>query len=180
MKESKYSTYDIRIRAVKAFRQGMSVQEVAKAYSTHRSTIHRWVNRYTQEKGVEGLVRKPGSGRPPKLEMLDRDELLSIVLMPASHFGYETDFWTCRRLRQVIQEKFEISLSRCTVWRRLRDANLTYQKPERRYYEASEETRQEWLQNEAPKIRRAVKKYNAILYFEDESNISLTALLGKT
>ena len=31
-----------------------------------------------------------------------------------------------------------------------------------------------------PKIRRAVKKYRAILYFQDESNVSLTAFLGKT
>ena len=31
-----------------------------------------------------------------------------------------------------------------------------------------------------PKIRRAVRKYRAILYFQDEANISLTALLAKT
>ncbi|MFC1761949.1 IS630 family transposase [Planctomycetota bacterium] len=46
--------------------------------------------------------------------------------------------------------------------------------------EANEETRQEWIKRELPKIRKAVKKYRAILYFQDESNISLTALLGKT
>ena len=57
MKESKYSTYDIRMRAVKAVLQGMSVQDVAKAYSTHRSTVHRWVSRYTQQNGAQGLVR---------------------------------------------------------------------------------------------------------------------------
>ena len=180
MKESKYSTYDIRMRAVKAVLQGMSVQDVAKAYSTHRSTVHRWVSRYTQQNGAQGLVRKPGSGRPPKLARLDKEDLFSIVLQPASRFGYETDFWTCKRLRQVIQNQFGIVLSKCTVWRRLRKANLTYQKPERRYYEASEATRQEWLQTELPKIKEAVKKHKAILYFEDESNISLTALLGKT
>jgi len=173
-------SYDIRIRAVRAVDRGMSVQEVDQAYSTHRSTVHRWVNRYKQEKGNKGLVRKPGSGRPQKLETLNSDELLSVVSMPATHFGYETDFWTCKRLCQVIKERFEISLSRCTVWRRLRNANLTYQKPERRYYEANEETRIEWIQIELPKILRAVKEYKAILYFEDESNISLTALLGKT
>ena len=33
---------------------------------------------------------------------------------------------------------------------------------------------------ELPKIRQTVKKYRAILYFQDESTISLTALLGKT
>ncbi len=180
MKESKYSTYDLRIRAVKAFRKGMSVSKVAKAFSTHRTTVHRWVKNYEMEGGNKGLVRKPGSGRPRKLEELNKDELLSIVLKPASHFAYETDFWTCRRMRQIIEGEFGISLSKCTVWRRLREAGLTYQKPERRYYEASEDIRQEWIKNELPSIMQTVKKYRAILYFEDESHISLTALLGKT
>jgi transposase len=66
------------------------------------------------------------------------------------------------------------------VWRWLRDSGLTYQKPERKYFEAKEEVRQEWLKTELPKICQTVKKYRAILYFQDESNISLTALLGRT
>jgi transposase len=62
----------------------------------------------------------------------------------------------------------------------LRDSGLTYQKPERKYWEANETVRQEWLKTELPKICQTVKKYRAILYFQDESNISLTALLGRT
>jgi len=64
--------------------------------------------------------------------------------------------------------------------RRLHEAGLTYQKPEREYFELSEEERQEWVRKEVPKIRRAVQKYRAILYFQDEANVSLTALLAKT
>jgi transposase len=102
------------------------------------------------------------------------------VLSPASDYGYETDFWTTRRLIQVIQSTFDVLLSKQTVMRRLHDAGLTYQKPEREYFELSEEERQEWVRTEVPKIRRAVKKYDAILYFQDEANVSLTALLAKT
>ena len=36
-----------------------------------------------------------------------------------------------------------------------------------------------WIRK-LPRILEAVDKYKAILYFEDESNISLTAVLGKT
>ena len=43
-----------------------------------------------------------------------------------------------------------------------------------------EEERQQWRRTKLPKIRAAVRKYRAILYFQDEANISLTALLGKT
>jgi transposase len=66
------------------------------------------------------------------------------------------------------------------VWRRLREAGLTSQKPEREYFEIDEAAREAWLANDVPKIRKTVKKHRAILYFQDEANISLTAFLGKT
>jgi transposase len=114
------------------------------------------------------------------LEDLTEEELLRIVLAGAITYGFETDLWTVGRLRRVITDEFRIQISKNTIWRRLRDAGLTYQKPEREYYEIDEATRTKWLRYEAPKIRRAVTKYRGILYFQDESNISLTAFLGKT
>jgi transposase len=114
------------------------------------------------------------------LAELTEGELLEIVLQGAMAFGFESDLWTVARLRRVIRDEFRIQISKNTMWRRLRDAGLTYQKPEREYYEIDEATRQKWLRYEVPKIRQAVRKHRAILYFQDESNISLTAFLGKT
>jgi hypothetical protein len=119
-------------------------------------------------------------GRPRIIETLDSQGLSGIVLAPASKFGYETDFWTTRRLRQVILDQHGVVVSKQTILRRLHEAGLSYQKPERQYFEMSEEERAEWRRKELPAIRRAVRKYRAILYFQDEANISLTALLGKT
>jgi transposase len=101
-------------------------------------------------------------------------------MAPASSYGYETDFWTTRRLIQVIAAECGVRLSKQTVLRRLHEAGLTYQKPEREYFELSEEERQEWVRWEVPKIRKAVRDHRAILYFQDEANVSLTALLAKT
>lgn len=175
-----YSTYDLRVRAVHAVvDDGLSVTLVAQAYGTDRSTVHRWLARY-QGDGDSGLERRPVSGRPRKLQALDQEALKSIVLAPASTYGFETDFWTTRRLIQVFQSELGILVSKKTVLRRLHEAGLTYQKPEREYFELTEEERQEWVRTEVPKIRAAVRKYRAILYFQDEANISLTALLAKT
>jgi transposase len=177
---SGYSTFDVRIRAVRAIvDDGLTMTEVANAYGTDRSTIHRWLRRFATN-GENGLERKPVSGRPRKITGFDSDALVDIVLAPATEFGYETDFWTTRRLIQVIGSRFGVSISKQTVMRRLHEAGLSYQKPEREYFQMSEEERAEWRRVEVPKIRRAVRKYKAILYFQDEANISLTALLGKT
>ena len=137
----------------------------------HSLRIRRW---------AQGLIRSPVSGRPRKLTSIDRTRLTEIVLAPATRYGFETDFWTIRRLIQVFDSQCGITVSKQTVMRRLHEAGLTYQKPEREYFELSEEERQEWVRTEVPRIRRAVRKYKAILYFQDEANISLTALLGKT
>jgi transposase len=180
LRVSGYSTFDIRMRAVRAVIGGdMTVMDVAQAYGTDRSTIHRWLARFVSD-GENGLERRPVPGRPRKLAGLDSDALVDIVLAPATQFGYETDFWTTRRLIQVIGTQFGVVLSKRTVLRRLHEAGLSYQKPEREYFELSEEERAEWRRTELPRIRRAVRKYRAILYFQDEANVSLTALLGKT
>lgn len=179
MSESIYSTYEIRLRAVRAVAEGLRLGKVAETYGIDRTTLYRWVKRYRQA-GDESLRRRPGSGRPRKLQELSEADLRELVLAPASDFGYETDLWTVRRLHSVIEEHFSPQVSKDTVWRRLREAGLTYQKPERQYYEADEAAREEWLRKGVPRIRRVVAKYRAILYFQDESNISLTALLGKT
>jgi transposase len=179
MSDGSHISAEMRHRAVLAVQDGMPVGQVASAYGVNRTTVFRW-SRRAECGGRPGRERKTGSGRPRKLEELTAEELYSLVIQPASHFGYETDLWTVARLRRVIDDQFHVRLSKCSVWRRLRRAGLTYQKPERQYYEIDEQTRKKWLRYEAPKIRRAVKKHKAILYFQDESNISLTAFLGKT
>lgn len=155
------------------------MSDVADVFGTNRSTVYRWVKRL-EEEGQDGLQRRPTSGRPRKLDELTEEELHAIVLQPASHFGYESDLWTVGRLHIVIEQQYRVRISKDTIWRRLREAGLTYQKPEREYYELDEESRQEWLRTDVPKIRKTVEKYRAILYFQDEANVSLTAFLGKT
>ena len=157
----------------------MPLVDVAIAYGVNRKTVSRWVIRF-RHSGGDALERKAGSGRPRKLQELTEEEFCRIVLQGAMVFGFETDLWTVGRLRRVITDEFRIKVCKDTIWRRLREAGLTYQKPEREYYEIDESTRRKWLRYEVPKIRRAVTKHRAILYFQDESNISLTAFIGKT
>src|SRR5262249_44859575 len=148
-------------------------------FNVGRTTLFRWLRNYSTD-GPDGLRRRAGSGRPRLLDDFDEDDWRRIVMFPASDFGYETDLWTVGRLQQVIEDLWAVTVSKDTIWRRLRDAGLTYQKPERRYFEVDERSRQKWLRTEVPTIRRKVRQFRAILYFQDESNVSLTAFLGKT
>lgn len=140
MSQGRHSTYEIRTRAVEAVVQGLPIGVVGEAYGVDRTTLFRWLTRYYTN-GKEGLCRRPSSGRPRLLEDLTETDIRSIVLKPASSFEFETDLWTVGRLQQVIEDVFDVRLSKDTVWRRLRDAGLTYQKPERQYFELDEEAR---------------------------------------
>ncbi|MBM4000966.1 MAG: hypothetical protein FJ297_15745, partial [Planctomycetes bacterium] len=45
MSDAAYSTYDIRVRAMRAvLEERLPVTVVAQAYGTDRSTIHRWLS----------------------------------------------------------------------------------------------------------------------------------------
>jgi len=180
IKSSTYSTYEVKERAVKAVLMGQQKAAVAKAYQVDYTTLFRWCQRYKSTKNFLALHRQPGSGRPYLLDIKTRENFVKIITQPASDFGYETDFWTCRRLIQITEKQLNVKISKSTMWRILRDMGLTYQKPERRYFEANDQIRKKWIRYEVPKIKRVVKKRRAILYFQDESNISLTTVLGKT
>ena len=65
-------------------------------------------------------------------------------------------------LAKTLRSRFDLSETRTPVLRTRRRGS------------------QDWLRNDVPKIRRTVEKYRAILYFQDEANVSLTAFLGKT
>ena len=135
-----YSTLEVRRRAVRAVYRGMSVIEVAEAYGVDRRTLHRWLAGY-ESGGEAGLGRRQGSGRPRKLPELGEEDFRRLILQPPGGYGFETDLWTVARVHAVLEQRLGVAVSRDTVWRRLREAGLTYQKPERQYWQADEQAR---------------------------------------
>src|SRR5262245_4856104 len=123
------STYEVRVRAVHAVLKGTAITQVAIAFGVDRSTLHRWLARYHEGEGDSGLERREVSGRPRKLEHLSEYNLRRLVLAPATRFGFETDLWTVPRLHEVLIGRYGQEVSEDTVWRRLREAGLTWQVP---------------------------------------------------
>lgn len=173
-----YSTLEVRVRAVHAVLAGTPITHVARVCSTDRTTIHRWIRRH-QEAGTAGLQRRPVSGRPRKLQCITDYNLKRIVLAPASRYGYETDLRTVGRLHAVLVDRLDTDVSEDTVWRRLRDLGLTWQTPEREYFQADAAERQRWQRETIPQIRQTVEETRGILYCQDEASVCLTPLLGK-
>lgn len=180
MKDGHHSSHQIRVNAVKAVLDGQSIESVSKGYNCNRSTIHRWLASYRVKPRFSSLEPKPRSGRPRGLSKEHGLAIRNAILKPASKVGFETDFWTCRRIIQFAKRELHFKISQPTVWRFLRSSNLTYQKPEKRYLQASKAGKKEWLKTTLPQIKAAVERHRAILYFEDEASIALAPVLAKT
>jgi transposase len=180
MKDQKHSSEQIRVNAVKAVLGGQSIESVSRSYNCNRSTIHRWLATFKGKRRFSALATKPRSGRPAGLSEEDGKFLYRAILKPATKFGFETDFWTCRRVIQLAKRELKTTISQPTMWRNLRTSGLTYQKPEKRYLQASQKDKDEWIQSDLPKIRAAVARFKAILYFQDEASIALAPVLART
>jgi len=181
MKEDhmKYSTPEIKERAINAHEAGQTITEISRFYNTHRTTIHRWVNRYQADQSFE-RKHSPGSGRPPTLNNNDIQQVIECIKKPATAFGYETDFWTLRRIIEVTKKELGIIISKTAMYEMLYNNDFSYKKPEQRYYEADAQEQKKWVKDTIPKINKCIQENKAILYFEDESSIAMQPVIGKT
>ena len=71
------ATQDIRQRAIAAYESGSStVSHIAKLFQVHRSTLHRWVQRY---KTTGQTVPLPRGHNPPALNVEDMQKLAKML-----------------------------------------------------------------------------------------------------
>lgn len=170
----------VRVRAIRARRSGMRCKDIAAAFGISPITVSRWISRYKQF-GAQGLKGRKSSGRPAKIYCQEFfPKLKKIVRKPATRFGFASPLWNSKRLRQVIASEYRIKISQPTMWRALKSIGLSYQKPERRAFEADDESRKIWLEEFWPKIKKKAFKERAVVLFEDEAAVSLIPNLGKT
>lgn len=160
-------------------KHNQSVDQVSKTLDVHRANVYRWLSRFKELNSVE-RIHNPMSGQQSKLCGKNSQKIVRLLMKPATEFGYDTDFWTTRRIAQVLKREMKINVSRMAVHRTLSKHKQSYKTPETRYYEADMGKQKEWQKEVVPKIKALIRKHNAILYFEDESNISLTPVVAKT
>lgn len=166
-------------KVVTAFHAGNSIAHLVEIFGFHRNSIRQWIQKSENDSEFKRST-DPGSGRPSSFSGKIAARLLRTISKPASCFGFETDFWTTARIQRVCKEKLKLKVSRMAIHRALVKFRQSYKKPQKRYLEASLEKQNAWVKSDLKKIKAIIKKKKAILYFEDESSISLSPVLAKT
>ena len=168
-----------RFRAIELRKKGWQVNKIAEAFGVNRRAVTRWFTLHRQH-GKKALRSRKAAGPIPKLTSAEMQKVLSLLKKSPEEYGFEIPLWTCRTLQQLIQEKLHKHLDISTIWRWLISWGLTNQVPDRRALEINENEVKRWLKETWPKIQAHARRWQAMLYFQDEAGVSLTPALGKT
>ncbi|MBS3106377.1 IS630 family transposase [Candidatus Woesearchaeota archaeon] len=168
-----------RFRAVELRKKGWSVQDVADSFGVHRGSVSRWLTKHNRS-GVDALRRRKASGAKRKLFQSEQLKLLGMMRCPATDFGFETPLWDCTRVRQLVIKQFGKKIDPSNIWRLLRVWNLSPQVPQKQAFQQDQALVNKWLRKEWPLIKLQAKRWQAIIYFQDEAGVSLIPALGRT
>lgn len=106
--DSADSKYNFRVFSVNLVLSGMSAAEVAETAGVTRSTVSNWV-KTADEQGFDALKTVKPSGRRPKLNKTQREEIAAILQKKTDDYGYKV--WDGPSLSDLIQKEFHIRLS---------------------------------------------------------------------
>jgi transposase len=138
-----------RLLAIERLHDGHSTKEVAEFLGVHLRTVQKWKARHDQ-KGVAGLASKPALGRMPKLTDRQIQTVLGWFKRSPMEFGYSTELWTSRRVRDLIRKTFGVTFSSNYLCRWLTARDITPQKPKRQARQRDQARIDDWVQKDWP------------------------------
>ena len=169
----------LRNQSIKLWKKGKSIEDISEFCGVHFTVVYKWIRVY-KKNGLKGLKRRKAKGAEPKLNKEDKLLIVSWLRKSALEFGFETPLWDCKRIQTMIKRELNKSISISNLLENLRKWNLTPQKPEKEALEKNPAAVKKWLKEKWPKIEEHRRRWQAMLYFQDESGVSLIPVLGKT
>jgi transposase len=114
VKQTKEARVFRRAQAVRNVVQGQRLQTVSDALSFTYSALRKWVHRFASQ-GVQGLVDRPRSGRPPKITCALEQHLNRLVDQDPLQHGSLYSQWSCRELATVLARETGVQLGRESI-----------------------------------------------------------------
>lgn len=142
-----------RVRAGRLLLAGKTPAEAANAVGVARQTAYTWKARL-DDGGIDAL-RAMAVGRPAQLDARQLKALRAALLRGACAHGFDTELWTLKRVRLLIEQSCGVRFSEVHVWRLLGQMGFSSQKPERRALERNEQAVQAWQQG-WPALKKSV------------------------
>ncbi len=142
-----------RLRALELLKKGLQPHEVAQRLGVDRRSVRRWKRAY-QKRGRTGLKAQPAAGRPPKLTSRQRRSLARCILKGPEAWGFSTALWTCRRIAELIRERFHVVYHPDHIGRLLRSCGFSPQRPQTRAKERDDQRIRLWIHEEWSRAKK--------------------------
>jgi transposase len=114
IKQTKEARVFRRAQAVRHVVKGQRLQTVSDTLAFTYSALRKWVNRFASQ-GVQGLVDRPRSGRPPKITCELEQHLNRLVDHDPVQHGSLSSQWSCRELATVLARETGVQLGRESI-----------------------------------------------------------------
>src|SRR5271157_619393 len=170
----------MRLLAVDRVLAGEKPSVVAKSFGIYRTSIYKWLRGY-RKRGREALRSTKAKGPRPKLTEGQKKQVRRwIVGKDPRQYGFDFGLWTRSIIAEMVQDRFDISLTLPSIGRLLTSLDITPQKPLRRAYERDEKEIQHWKEEKYPELRKRAKQRGADIFFLDEVGVRSDSPLGRS
>jgi transposase len=151
----------LRIRAIIALLHGLDRTLAAKIFGSTPRTLLRWIRAFN-ERGIDGLLDAPRSGRPPIIPAEKKPVLHEVLQHPET---VQQTHWTGVTFHGYLRRELELEIGYSTVIRFLHEQGFALKVPQPWPDRQDETLRQKFRD----KIKELLQDPTVDLWFADES-----------
>lgn len=171
----------LRERALELFLKGTAQVKIAATLGVTRQAVGNWVKAY--KLAGKGALKGKQQGRPKGVS-LKPWQAAQVVKIIRNYCPDEVELpfylWTRDAVSMLIKRRYNLTLSKWTVGRYLRNWGFSPQKPMRRSIEQNPLSIKNWLTVTYPSIQRRAKREKAEILWGDEMGLRSDHQTGKT
>lgn len=158
---------------------GVPVVVLSQRWGFTPACFYAWLNEFILE-GLDSLGYQRGGGRKAKLTSSQKKRLCQLMDAGPEAAGFETGCWNSILIRVLIEREFGVLYDRYYVCELLRNLGYSFQKARFISDHLDEARRQEWRQQEWPRILKKAKRRQALILFGDEASFPQWGSLSYT
>lgn len=121
----------LRLLAALRRKEGWTVERIAQSLDQPLMTVHGWLTRLDR-RGIEALQDKKQSGRPPRLTLAQKHQLIKDLERGPPHNA--TGLWSTKEVRDLLQRKYGVAFVNQHVWRMLDQLGFSMLRPRKQHH----------------------------------------------
>src|SRR3989338_8215977 len=117
----------LRMQGIKLWKKNMKVKDISETLGVTIFAVYNWIKKY-EKQGLKGLKKRKAKGAEPKLSKKEMKKLVELIEKTADNYGFESPLCDCKKITQLIKEKFGKTVHFSNVWRLLQRLGLSSEK----------------------------------------------------